>query len=146
MLLVDYMKMYIEYLRMGVKMKKGTTERVSEKYITGLVTLMRLIVKYEAARACRLGMNSVTMDFQRDFMRWNFERGLRPNSICNFLSRLRTIMASAVERKLSFCTDCYCSEFVPKGEEVDHVYLTPEQINSMIDVNIDSFENICQLI
>lgn len=146
MLLVDYMKMYIEDLRMGVKMKKGTTERVSEKYITGLVTLMRLIVKYEAARACRLGMNSVTMDFQRDFMRWNFERGLRPNSICNFLSRLRTIMASAVERKLSFCTDCYCSEFVPKGEEVDHVYLTPEQINSMIDVNIDSLENICRLI
>lgn len=146
MLLVDYIKMYIEDLRMGVKLKKGTIERVSESYIMGLGTLKGLIVKYEAARACRLGMNSVTMDFQRDFMRWCIEWGLRPNSISNVFSRLRTIMVSAVEHKLSFCTDCYCSEFVPKGEEVDHVYLTPEQIDKMKDVNIDSFECILRLI
>ena len=51
------------------------------------------------------------------------------------MTDVRTVAKAAYEDKLTKCDDFRHSDFVPKKEEVDNIYLTPEQIQEMLDLD-----------
>ena len=55
-----------------------------------------------------------------------------PNAINSYMTDVRTVAKAAYEDKLTKCDDFRHSDFVPKKEEVDNIYLTPEQIQVVV--------------
>lgn len=134
--LSEYIVQYISECQSGVRFKKGGSQRLSPGYIRSLTTLLHTIQAYEKDRGLSVTLKEVNMNFQRDFVQWNKARGIRPNTINNRMSTLKTLMNRAYEEKLTTNNTFLHSEFVPRGETVDHIYLTPEHIEELIRFNI----------
>lgn len=138
----NYIEQYIEELKNGSRQRKGTSSLVSNGYITNIKTLLNNIRKYENERNVKLTLENITMDFQRDFLKWLTDKGHRPNTIHSTLSRIRSIMSAAYESKLTRTEDFHNSQFVPQGELVDHIYLTKNQVDELISFDLSSPETI----
>lgn len=65
-----------------------------------------------------------------------------PNAINSYMTDVRTVAKAAYEDKLTKCDDFRHSDFVPKKEEVDNIYLTPEQIQEMLDLDLSTKEAV----
>lgn len=146
MLLLDYMDKYIEEMKTGVRFKKGTSQKVTPGYIKKLNCIRSRISRYEIVRRKTLSLDDVTMDFQRDYLKWYYDNNLSPNSVRSDLMNLAYIMKTAVESKLTTVEEFRSSQFVPKGEDVDHIYLLPEQITTMLETDLSSVDAIKELI
>lgn len=134
--LSEYIAQYISECQMGIRFKKGGTQRLSLGYIRSLTTLLHTIQAYEKDRGLSVTLKEVNMNFQRDFVQWNKARGIRPNTINNRMATLKTLMNRAYEEKLTNSNAFHHSEFVPRGEAVDHIYLTPDHIEQLLRFNI----------
>lgn len=144
-LLVDFMAKVIEEYKSGKRLKAGQAERVSPGYIKGITVTRNDIINYETSHRKKIILDNVTMDLQRDLVKWYKDRGILPNTINTRLSRLRLVMRIAYEEKKTKCNDFRSAEFVPKQVEVDEVFLTPELIQQMLDIDISSIEKVKQL-
>lgn len=144
LLLTDYLQQYISDCQSGIRLKRGTTQMISAGYIRVLTILHSVICRYEADRQRHLTLSDINMTFQRDFIQWNREKGIRSNTIRNRLSTISTVMRTAYEAKLTRCDAYLHSEFIPKGEEVDNVFLTPDQIEQLYLFDLSSSEAVCR--
>ncbi|MDO5447611.1 MAG: tyrosine-type recombinase/integrase, partial [Prevotellaceae bacterium] len=68
--------------------------------------------------------------------------GLKPNTIATRLSAIRTIMQVAYLEKKTTNLDHQNPQFVPCREEVDEIFLNPEQIAQMMELDLSSKEAI----
>ena len=68
----------------------------------------------------------MTMETRNSLVGYWKGRGLMPNAINSYMTSVRTVAKAAYEDKLTKCDDFRHSDFVPKKEEVDNIYLTPE--------------------
>lgn len=143
---VSFMQGYIDDLRSGKRTKKGRSKNVSAGYIANMASLLNIIKKYETERRKNLSLDDITMKFQQDFVRWNLVKGSSTNTIYHKMSGIRTVMVAAYEDKKTKCDDFRRSDFVPKQEEVDHVYLTPKMIQDMLDLDLSTREAVRELI
>lgn len=142
MRLVDFVTNLIEEYKSGKRLKAQRSVKVSIGYIKGLGNIKTDIEKYETSHRRKVYLDNVTMDFQREFVKWYRDRGLFPNTINTRMARLRVIMRIAYDEKKTKCNDFRHSEFVPKQEEVDEVFLTPKQIQQLIDLDLSSIEKV----
>lgn len=132
----EYITQYISECELGVRFKKGGSQKISPGYIRSLTTLLHTLQSYERDRGLSVTLKEVNMNFQRDFVQWNKARGIRPNTINNRMATIKTLMNKAYEEKLTHNCSFRHSEFVPRGEAVDHIYLSPEHINELLRFNI----------
>lgn len=142
----DYIKGYIEKLKSGKILKQGRATKVSKGHIKNVSALLSNIIAYEAEKHCHLSLNSVTMEFQRSYVAFLFDRGRLPNTIKSQLSLIKTIMNVAIEEKLTKCEDVNRPHFVTESEEVDQIYLTPEQITQLIDMDLSSVDSVNRIL
>ncbi len=84
----------------------------------------------------------MTMETRNSLVGYWKERGLMPNAINSYMTDVRTVAKAAYEDKLTKCDDFRHSDFVPKKEEVDNIYLTPEQIQEMLDLDLSTKEAV----
>lgn len=141
-LLHNYVASYVEDLRTGVRTKQRHSTRVSDGYIGNVEDLLKKIRAFELANKRRLSLNDVTMAFQRQFIHFLRQIGLKPNTIATRLSALRTIMQVAYLEKKTTNLDHQNPQFVPCREDVDEIFLTPQQITQMMDLDLSSKEVI----
>ena len=144
-LLADFMAKLIEDYKSGKRLKAEQSSKVSPGYIKGMNNVRNDIVNFETSHRRKIFLDSVTMDFQRDFVKWYIDRGILPNTINTRMARLRVVMRIAYEEKKTKCYDFRCSEFVPKQVEVDEIFLTPEQIQQLLDLDMSSIEKVKEL-
>lgn len=90
----------------------------------------------------KLGPDDMTMETRNSFVGYWKERGLMLNAINSYMIDVRTVVKAAYEDKLTKCDDFRHSDFVPKKEEVDNIYLTPEQIQEMLDLDLSTKEAV----
>lgn len=145
MLVSDFMFRLIEEYKTGRRLKSEQSSKVSPGYIKGMNNVRNDIMNFEKSHRRKIYLDSVTMDFQRDFVKWYKDRGIRPNTINTRMSRLRVVMRIAYEDKKTKCNDFRCAEFVPKQVEVDEIFLNPEQIQEFLDLDISSIEKVMEL-
>ena len=86
--------------------------------------------------------DDMTMETRNSLVGYWKERGLMPNAINSYMTDVRTVAKAAYEDKLTKCDDFRHSDFVPKKEEVDNIYLTPEQIQEMLDLDLSTKEAV----
>ena len=133
MLFEDYLTSYIEDMELGRRTKKGRTVKVSPAYIKGLRIILGQIRNYQKEMHRKLGLDDMTMETRNSLVGYWKERGLMPNAINSYMTDVRTVAKAAYEDKLTKCDDFCHSDFVPKKEDVDNIYLTPEQIQEMLE-------------
>lgn len=138
----DYLASYIEDLDSGLRTKKGRTVKVTPAYIKGLRMVLKKIRAYQDETHCRLTLDDITMETRNNLIsRWK-EEGLMPNAINSYMTDIRTVAKAAYEDKLTACDGFRHSDFVPKKEEVDNIYLTPEQIQEMLELDLSTKEAV----
>jgi integrase len=145
-LFLDYILQYRGELESGKRLKRQRAVKVSEAYLKGLRIMEVSIRRYERERHRKLGIDDINMDFQRDYITYLKDRGLMPNAINSYMTDIRTLMRGAYEAKLTQCDDFRNSGFVPKKEEVDNIYLTPDQITEMLNLDLSSKEAVIKAI
>lgn len=126
----------------GRRTKKGRTVKVSPAYIKGLRIIQKQILNYQKETHRKLGLDDMTMETRNSLVGYWKERGLMPNAINSYMTDVRTVAKAAYEDKLTKCDDFRHSDFVPKKEEVDNIYLTPEQIQEMLDLDLSTKEAV----
>ena len=67
---------------------------------------------------------------------------LGPDKIVGATAKSVEAAKAAYEDKLTKCDDFRHSDFVPKKEEVDNIYLTPEQIQEMLNLDLSTKEAV----
>lgn len=142
MLFEDFLASYIGDLETGRRTKKGRTVMVSPAYIKGLRMILGQIRNFQKETHRRLGLDDMTMETRNSLVGYWKERGLMPNAINSYMTDVRTVAKAAYEDKLTRCDDFRHSDFVPKKEEVDNIYLSPEQIQEMLDLDLSTKEAV----
>ena len=132
MLFEDFLTSYIEDLETGRRTKKGRTVKVTPAYIKGLRIIQTQIRNYQKEMHRKIGLDDMTMETRNSLVGYWKGRGLMPNAINSYMTSVRTVAKAAYEDKLTKCDDFRHSDFVPKKEEVDNIYLTPEQIQVVV--------------
>jgi integrase len=100
------------------------------------------IDKYQQTIHRKLGLEDMTMETRNKIVEFWKSRDLLPNAINSYATDLRTVLRAAYEDKLMKCDDFRHSNFVPKKEEVDNIYLTPDQIQEMLDLDLSNKEAV----
>ncbi|WP_347022453.1 site-specific integrase [Bacteroides ovatus] len=142
MLFEDFLNSYIEDLETGRRTKKGRTVKVTPAYIKGLRIILNQIRNYQKETHRKIGLDDMTMETRNSLVGYWKERGLMPNAINSYMTDVRTVAKAAFEDKLTKCDGFRHSDFVPKKEEVDNIYLTPEQIQEMLELDLSTKEAV----
>ena len=142
MLFEDFLSSYIEDLETGRRTKKGRTVKVTPAYIKGLRIIQTQIRNYQKEMHRKIGLDDMTMETRNSLVGYWKGRGLMPNAINSYMTDVRTVAKAAYEDKLTKCDDFRHSDFVPKKEEVDNIYLTPEQIQEMLELDLSTKEAV----
>ena len=142
MLFEDFLTSYIEDLETGRRTKKGRTVKVTPAYIKGLRIIQTQIRNYQKEMHRKIGLDDMTMETRNSLVGYWKGRGLMPNAINSYMTDVRTVAKAAYEDKLTKCDDFHHSDFVPKKEEVDNIYLTPEQIQEMLELDLSTKEAV----
>lgn len=142
MLFEDFLTSYIEDLEAGRRTKKGRTVKVTPAYIKGLRIIQTQIRNYQKEMHRKIGLDDMTMETRNSLVGYWKGRGLMPNAINSYMTSVRTVAKAAYEDKLTKCDDFRHSDFVPKKEEVDNIYLTPEQIQEMLELDLSTKEAV----
>ena len=142
MLFEDFLTTYIEDLETGRRTKKGRTVKVTPAYIKGLRIIQTQIRNYQKEIHRKIGLDDMTMETRNSLVGYWKGRGLMPNAINSYMTSVRTVAKAAYEDKLTKCDDFRHSDFVPKKEEVDNIYLTPEQIQEMLELDLSTKEAV----
>lgn len=142
MLFEDFLYSYIEDLETGRRTKKGRTVKVTPAYIKGLRIILNQIRNYQKEMHRKIGLDDMTMETRNSLVGYWKERGLMPNAINSYMTDVRTVAKAAFEDKLTKCDGFRHSDFVPKKEEVDNIYLTPEQIQEMLELDLSTKEAV----
>ena len=132
----------LEDMELGRRTKKGRTVKVSPAYIKCLRIILGQIRNYQKETHRKLGLDDMTMETRNSLVGYWKERGLMPNAINSYMTDVRTVARAAYEDKLTKCDDFRHSDFVPKKEDVDNIYLTPEQIQEMLDLDLSTKEAV----
>ena len=142
MLFEDFLTSYIEDLETGRRTKKGRTVKVTPAYIKGLRIILGQIRNYQKETHRKIGLDDMTMETRNSLVGYWKGRGLMPNAINSYMTDVRTVAKAAYEDKLTKCDDFRLSDFVPKKEEVDNIYITPEQIQEMLELDLSTKEAV----
>ena len=144
--LSQYIVECIEGMADGRILKRKHVGQMSEASISKYQNLLKKIREFEDACGEPLTLEDVNMSFQQEFTNFCKDEGLYPNTIYGYMSLLRVIMKYAFEDKLTKSDRFKRAGFVPSKEVVDQVYLTAEQIQEMLDLDLSSREKILELI
>jgi len=142
MLLTDYIEKYRDDLQSGKRLKRKKSVKVSVGYISNITTTLNTLKCYEKTCRQKIILDKVTMSFQRSFVAFMRNKGLKPNTIYTRMGAIRIVMEAAYNDKLTRVDDFRNPEFVPSQEEVDTIWLTPDQIEKLREMDLSSTESV----
>ncbi len=142
MLFEDFLTTYIEDLETGRRTKKGRTVKVTPAYIKGLRIIQTQIRNYQKEMHRKIGLDDMTMETRNSLVGYWKGRGLMPNAINSYMTDVRTVAKAAYEDKLTSATISAIPTLFRKRRRVDNIYLTPEQIQEMLELDLSTKEAV----
>jgi len=144
-LLSECMARYRDDMISGKRLKRGKAVKVSTGYVINIEKALKVLLKYEEFSHRKTCLDKVTMDFQRSFVAFMRNQGLRQNTIYTRMSVVRVVMQAAYMDRLTRKDDFRNSEFVPPQEKVDSVWFTTEQIEELRTLNLSNVAVVKEL-
>ena len=126
--------------------KRGRCIQVTEAYIKGLKVIHNKILEYQKESSCALELDDMTMKTRNNLIAYWQRKGLMPNAINSYMTDIRTVAKAAFEDKFTKCDGFRHSDFVPRKEEVDNIYLKPAQIRQMLELDLSSKDSIRKIL
>lgn len=145
-LFTDFLTSYIKDLETGRRTKRGRCIQVTEAYIKGLKVIHNKILEYQKESSCALELDDMTMKTRNNLIAYWQRKGLMPNAINSYMTDIRTVAKAAFEDKFTKCDGFRHSDFVPRKEEVDNIYLKPAQIRQMLELDLSSKDSIRKIL
>lgn len=145
-LFTDYLSSMIEDMQNGDRLHQGKAKPVTISYIKRAKAINNVIKRYEDDIESKLTLDDINMEFSRDFTAWSIEQGLSPNYTSGNMKLIRVVISEAYTQGKTKCDDFKKSGFVPSSETVDQVFLTPEQINELIGLDVSTPKKILRLV
>jgi integrase len=93
-------------------------------------TLNRLLT-FKASYNRQLTFENIDLQFYEDFMKFCIDKKYMPNTIGTYIKNIKFFMGEAVDKKLTTNTDFKSRRFKKIGEEVDNIYLTETELNTI---------------
>lgn len=145
-LFTDYLTSMIEDMQSGDRLHQGKAKPVAKSYIKRAKAVVNVIKRYEDDIESKLTLDDINLEFSRDFTAWSVEQGLSPNYTAGNMRLVRVAISEAYTQGKAKCNDFKKNGFVPSSETVDQVFLTPEQINELIDLDVSTPKKILRLV
>lgn len=112
--------------------KESRSAATAESYQYALMRLR----SYVDARRMALDFQDVDIDFLSAWVAWMRADGLGPNSVSLYVSRLKTVMAEALDRNLHTNNAFRSRRFTAETEETENVYLTESEVQALAEVKL----------
>lgn len=145
---VAFVQQYILECESGERLKHDsvTPQRISASYIKNLKGFRNKILEYEKKKHVVLGFDDITMDFYKSFQNFFISKNYSPNTIARHMRDLKTIMRAALDLKKTDNREFLNRDFAAKGEEVDNVWLTDDQVQHMFSLQLDTYQDAVDLL
>lgn len=138
----DFYEQYLEDLRSGKRLKYKSTDKLADSTITGMADTLRLLRRYEDERNHRYTLEEITMTYQRQLLQWLINRGCKPNTLTGIMRKIHTVFKGAFEMELTRNNEFQRRDFVPRNEEVENVFLTPDMVRELEDLDLSSNQSL----
>lgn len=145
-LFTDFLTSMIEDMQNGDRLHQGKAKPVTISYIKRAKAVTNVIKRYEDDIESKLTLDDINMGFSRDFTAWSAAQGLSPNYTSGNMKIIRVAISEAYTQGKTKCNDFKKNGFVPSSETVDQVFLTPEQINELIALDVSTPKKILRLV
>lgn len=131
---------FIEYFT--TKPRPSTGRPLAKSTLKPYNNTLRIIKNYEGIIGRKLVFHHINLSFHSEFINWLQKEGFTDNYIGTQIKNIKTIMHDAFERGLHKNTDYQKSAFTKPKEEVNHIYLTMEEIKKIKELNYSNRPNI----
>lgn len=102
----------------------------------------RIIEDYEQHIGFILGFQDINLTFHTEFIRWLQGKDFTDNYIGTQIKNIKTVMHDAFERGLHKSLDYQKSAFTIPKEEVNHIYLTMDEITTIKEIDYTNRPNL----
>ncbi len=131
--LTNHYKWFTEYYKS--KPRPSTGKPLAKSTLKPYNNTLRILEDYEEHIGGRLAFQHITLPFHSEFIQWLQDKGYTDNYIGTQIKNIKTVMHDAVERGLHKSLDYQKSAFTKPKEEVNHIYLTMDEIKSIKEIN-----------
>lgn len=142
MLLSKFLEQYRNDLASGKRLKRKKSIPVSKGHVDNVSCTLNTLKRFEKSGHPKVTLDKVNMTFQRSFVLYMRNRGLKPNSVYSRMNIIRMAMEAAYTDKLTRAEDFRNPEFVPTPEETDSVWLTPDMIEQLRTMDLSTTEAV----
>lgn len=132
----DFYQEYIDDITSGKRLKYKTSYRIADSTIRGHGDTLNSIKKFEDHVNHQFTLDEINISFQRMFLQWRASNGVRPNTLAGDMYKIRVVIRAAHEMQLTKNRDYQRRDFVPKTEEVENVFLSPDMISELEDLDL----------
>ncbi len=137
--LTDHYKWFTEYFKS--KPRPSTGKPLAKSTLKPYNNTLRIFEDYEEHIGGKLAFQHITLSFHSEFIQWLQDKGYTDNYIGTQIKNIKTVMHDAFERGLHKNLDYQKSAFTKPKEEVNHIYLTMEEIKSIKEINYSNRPN-----
>jgi site-specific recombinase XerD len=134
---IPYFDWYIDFFSRNIV---PTTGRIlSNGTIRTYKNSARFLKDYlDDRRIKKFTFDDITKDFYYDYIQYSQEQGYSKNYIGSLIQKLKTIIRSAFDDDLHSNNEFRKYYFKKFSEEINHPYLTEEEIQSLYNIKIDN--------
>ncbi len=129
----EYYDWFIEYYTS--KPRPSTQKPLAKSTLKPYNNTLRIIKDYEASIGRKLMFDHITLSFHSDFIQYLQNQDFTDNYIGTQIKNIKTVMNDAFERDLHRNLDYQKSGFTKPKEEINHIYLTMDEIKRIKNIN-----------
>ena len=136
--LTEYISRFVDEAKSGERLANvGNTKKKysygSIRVLTGFKQSFEMFCKDKGKQ---YNFNDINIDFYNDFLQFFYNRNCGANYIGKHIKSLKTIMRQARDEGLHNNTEIERKAFKTISEEVDHIYLTEDELKKLYDLDL----------
>lgn len=136
----EFYDLYVQQLVEGERLRHKSTKKVSKTTITLFRSLATNIRQYEQQNHIILDWPDINLSFFMKFTAFLVDKNLTANTVAQYTKKFRTFLRAAKKLHYTLNEDFNETEWYPKDEEVDNIYITMERINQLYSARFDDKE------
>lgn len=101
-------------------------------------TTLNHLKDFAKTKGYRIDFDTINLEFYNNFVEYlSKEKGLLTNSIGKYIKAIKAVLNEATERGVNSNIEFKSRKFKSLQEEIDHVYLTTEEIDALYKLSLD---------
>lgn len=144
-MLVDFLRnLKAEYVS-GERLKTQSSKQLSRKAIQHYTHLITTLVRFQEACELQFTLDDIDLEWREEFISWCMYVSMSTNTINSIMYTLRTSLRIANENKLTKNEVYLMKGFVPSKDVVDQIYLSPQRIKEMYELDLSKPDIVIEL-